>query len=110
PIPCAAEDKAAPGRQNRAGLRRTRAVGPRRRLVGELDRIDAADFAVAAGDGYAGINRATAARIGLSGIKRSRRRVRAVFIERQIQDAGLRAVGRRRPAAAAWIGWAIHGR
>ena len=77
--------------------------------VGELDRIDAPDIAVAVGHAGAIEDRAAAARIGLARIERHRRRLRAELVERQVQHLRLRAVGGGRPAAAAGIGRTVDG-
>src|SRR5262249_61622833 len=63
--------------------------------------------AAAVGDPRTRSEPAPATRIGLPRIKWGRGRVRAIFVERQIEHAGLRAVGGRRPATAARVGRAV---
>src|SRR5258706_84354 len=65
-IPGAAEHETARGRHHPAGLRLARAIGPRPRLVRELDRLHATDLAFAVGDRDARVDRAAATRIGLT--------------------------------------------
>src|SRR5882762_2592829 len=69
-IPGAVEDETAAGRQHGRRYRRALTGRPHLRAVGELDRVDASDLAIAVGHRHASEDRASAARIGLAGIER----------------------------------------